>query len=74
MCPDSNYLCNLLGGTAVLEVDSLFSDRLTHDSQLISWGEFFMDYSLMAPFYAILVSIPMLGSSYGVHPQTSPIK
>ena len=29
--------------------------------EMLSWGEFFMDYSLMAPFYAILVSIPYVG-------------
>ena len=40
--------------------DALFPDRPvdTATGQLISWGEFFMDYSLMAPFYAILRAVP----------------
>ena len=37
--------------------DELFPDR----PETLSWAEFFMDYSLMAPFYAILVSIPYVG-------------
>ena len=37
--------------------DELFPDK----PEMLSWSEFFMDYSLMAPFYAILVSIPYVG-------------